>query len=174
MLAGFQMTPAQMRLYQERAATPHDVAGGGAVARRRARRSPPKAWPRAFGQVQVVRPARPGAVPVQWRAGGGESSQSQSPRHRREDRRAAEKPTRISPRSRSPDPAFINLDLTDAALDARIAGAPMLAPEAGNGKTAGDRFRRPQYRQAHACGSSALLHHRRLPAAAVTAPMAGR
>ena len=31
----------------------------------------------------------------------------------------------------------------------------------------GDRFRRPQYRQAHACRSSALLHHRRLPAAAV-------
>ena len=38
-----------------------------------------------------LRPARPGAVPVQWRAGRGESSQSQSSRHCREDCRAAEK-----------------------------------------------------------------------------------
>ena len=32
-------------------------------------------------------------------------------------------------------PGFINLDLTDAALDARIARRPKLAPRAGNGKT---------------------------------------
>ena len=54
-------------------ASRHDRAGGRAVARSPGRRSRRKDCRQSFGQVQAFRPARPGAVPVQRRAGGGES-----------------------------------------------------------------------------------------------------
>ena len=67
-------------------------------------------------------------------------------------------------------PGFINLDLADDALCARAAimerrRAARRAQR--QGQYARHRFRRPQCRQAHACGPSELIHHRRLPAAAL-------
>ena len=49
----------------------------------------------------------------------------------------------------------------------RLARDARLARRRPARQDRGDRFRRPQYRQAHACRASALLHHRRLPAAAL-------
>ena len=86
-------------------------------------------WPGAG-----VRPSRSGAVPVQWRAGGGEGGQSQSPRHRREDRRAAAQAEGIFSKVEIAGPGFLNLDLADDALNARVA-AESRKPQAANGKT---------------------------------------
>lgn len=65
-------------------------------------------------------------------------------------------------------PGFLNLDLRDDALNARVAvlaGRPFAA--ATNGETGDDRFRRAEYRQADGGAPSAHHHYRRLPAASV-------
>ena len=53
-------------------------------------------------------------------------------------------------------------------LQCAVRDSPTAAlPESGQGQARHRRFRRAEHRQAHACRTSALGHHRRLPAAAV-------
>ena len=121
---------------------------------------------RALRPGHALRPARSGAVPVQWRAGGGERSQGQSPRHRRENRRPAEKPIRNSPRSKSPVPAS-SISISPMRRLSRASPDADARARSGEGKTLVIDFGGPNVAKPMACGSSSFLHHRRLPAAPV-------
>ena len=104
---------------------------------------------------------------MQRRAGGGESRQSQSPRHRREDRRAAE--SRSAVRQGGDRRARLSQSGSHrcGAERARRTAGGDGACAAPNGKTVVIDFGGPNIAKPMHVRSSALLHHRRLPAAAV-------
>ncbi len=124
-----------------------------------------------LGQVQVS--DRPDLAQFQCNGAlARRSCEGQSARHRRKDRGAACANRRCSPRWRSPGPASSIWISRDVALSTRLQAlaraARQCAPSERRRQTRDDRFRRAEHRQAHACGSSALVHHRRLPAAPVS------
>ena len=107
---------------------------------------------------------------MQRRASGGEARESQPARDRREDRRAL---ARIAADRRGGDRGPRLHQSQARARGARTAAAiaPRAARECAPGEREGQarhrRLRRTEHRQADACRTSALLHHRRLASAAV-------
>ena len=127
--------------------------------------SPPKGWTNGSARCRLS--DRPDLAQFQCNGAlaAAKAAKIQSPRHRREDRRAAEGRSAICQgRDRRPRFHQSGSHRCGAECARRVAGNAAPRPERQDGA---DRFRRPQCRQAHACGSSALVHHRRLPAAAV-------
>ena len=137
----------------------------------------PKACPTEHAGVYAVQSAGPRAVPIEWRARGGEVAQAQSAGDRRTafaGRLLAQHGDELRDVSLA-GPGFVNLSLTDDFLAAhlnRLTEDERLGVERKPARDRDPRLWRSQRRQADACRPSPRGDHRRRAAAAV--PVRGR